>query len=341
MEKPAIFLDRDNTLIECDGYLSDPAGVKLIGGAAEAVARARAMGFAVVVISNQSGVGRGMFTEEAVVAVNQRMDALLRQENPGAIIDHHEFCPFHPEAKIEKYRQESDLRKPKPGMIFRAATALDLDPNASWVIGDAARDIEAGHAAGCRTILVLDPSLPPSPAALQPSRVDPDETVSSLAEAMDIIEAAGGAAPPDEPPPAKLAAQLDQTHRRFQAGSASPPNPIEPPKPASATQPTARAAQSIVKPPHPDPLHMPATDLSKLEELTGQILEQLRGPQRLGRQFYFSKLLAGLLQALTLAIAAGSFFYRPANDPNLLLLIAVFLQLFTIALLLMSQDADD
>jgi D,D-heptose 1,7-bisphosphate phosphatase len=191
MKRPAVFFDRDNTLIYSDGYLGDASAVKLIPGAADAVARARGMGFAIVTCSNQSGVARGMFSEEAVHAVNRRMDQLLQEQNPNAIIDRHEYCPFHPEAKIEKYRQHSDLRKPKPGMIHRAATAMELDLPESWVIGDAPRDIEAGHAAGCRTILISDPTLAPSPAADEPAGVEPDETVSNLAQAMDVIEAAG------------------------------------------------------------------------------------------------------------------------------------------------------
>lgn len=189
MKQPAIFFDRDNTLIVSDGYLGDPEKVQLIDGAAEAIARARALGFRVVTISNQSGVARGLFTEQAVVATNEKMEELLAGENPRAKIDRHEFCPFHPEAVIEQYRKDSDLRKPRPGMILRAAEAWDLDLSASWVIGDAPRDIEAGHAAGCRTILISNLTLPTSPAAMEATVVEPDETVSTLAEAMDVIEA--------------------------------------------------------------------------------------------------------------------------------------------------------
>src|SRR5439155_23237372 len=113
-------------------------------------ARVRRMGFATVVFSNQSGVARGMFDEQAVCAVNRRIEELLVQANPDAIIDRQEYCPFHPEGSVEFYRQESDLRKPKPGMILRAANQMALDLSRSWVIGDAPRDIEAGKAAVCR-----------------------------------------------------------------------------------------------------------------------------------------------------------------------------------------------
>lgn len=193
MKQPAIFFDRDNTLIVNDGHLSDPAKVRLIDGAANAVARARELGFRVVTISNQSGVARGLFGEEAVIAIDEKMDQLLVAQNPKAKIDRHEFCPFHPEAVVERYRKDSDLRKPKPGMILRAAEALELDLSASWVVGDAPRDIEAGHAAGCRAILITNPLLSASPAALATSLIEPEETVSTLTEAMEAIEALAGA----------------------------------------------------------------------------------------------------------------------------------------------------
>src|SRR6185437_5895296 len=152
MKRPAVFFDRDNTLIVNDGYLGDPSKVMLVEGAAECIARVRSLGYAVVVLSNQSGVARGMFTEDDVHRVNARLDELLADHNPQAVIDRHEFCPFHPEGTVAEYKHESDLRKPRPGMIHQAAEKLALDLSRSWVVGDAPRDIEAGKAAGCKTI---------------------------------------------------------------------------------------------------------------------------------------------------------------------------------------------
>lgn len=287
--KPAIFFDRDNTLIACDGYLGDPANVRLIAGAAAAVARARALGFAVVTFSNQSGVARGMFPEEAVMAVNRKLEELIEQENPQAKIDRHEFCPFHPEAKVEKYRRDSELRKPRPGMIVRAGEALGLDLRASWVIGDAPRDIEAGHAAGCRTILISNSNLPASPAALGPALVEPDETVSSLAEAMDLIEAFVGA---------------EALHQKSAAAN--------------------RSFQS--------------RELVKLEHLTQQILDQVRRRNEMAPEFSLGKMLAGITQILAIAVAVGSYFYKPIGEPLMPILVAVFLQAMTVALLLMGRE---
>ncbi|HWE01349.1 MAG TPA: HAD-IIIA family hydrolase [Tepidisphaeraceae bacterium] len=187
MKRAAVFFDRDNTLIANDGYLGDPGGVILVEGAADAVARVRGMGFVAITFSNQSGVARGLFAEEAVHAVNARLDELLQEEDRAAVIGRHEFCPFHPDGIVEKYKIDSDLRKPRPGMILQSADRLDLDLTRSWVIGDAPRDIEAGKAAGCRTILFSDPKLPTSSAAAETSHATPDFMVASLEAAVDII----------------------------------------------------------------------------------------------------------------------------------------------------------
>jgi D-glycero-D-manno-heptose 1,7-bisphosphate phosphatase len=188
MSRPAVFFDRDNTLIANSDYLGDPEGVVLIAGAADAVARVRRLGFVTVVVSNQSGVGRGMFTEDDVHAVNDRMNAALLELDADAIIDHHEFCAHHPKATIEQYKGDHRRRKPQPGMLLDAAESLDLDLGQSWLIGDAPRDVEAGHRAGCRTILVRERLDSVSPAAAEHLKVEPDYIASSLQDAVDFIE---------------------------------------------------------------------------------------------------------------------------------------------------------
>lgn len=187
MTRPAVFFDRDNTLIISDGYLGDPAKVELIGGAADALADLRKLGFAIVVVSNQSGVARGMFDEKATQAVNSRMEELLLQANPEARIDDQEYCPHHPEAPLARYRMDCDCRKPKPGMLLQAAKKLKLDLSRSWLIGDAPRDIEAGKAAGCRTILFEDATLAASPATREAIRELPEFTVSTLGAVVAVI----------------------------------------------------------------------------------------------------------------------------------------------------------
>lgn len=234
MRRPAVFFDRDNTLIVGNEYLGDPDKVVLVDGASSAIARCRELGFATVVVSNQSGVARGMFDEDAVRTVNAKMDALLLEGDARAVIDRHEFCPFHPDGVVEHYRQDSFLRKPKPGMILAASESLALDLSRSWLVGDAPRDIAAGKAAGCQTVLVIDPTHPPSPAAAEASTVEPDHVATSLTEAVDIIQRLHQQIPPE---PSDPHAQKTESHRLAPAKGPEPVlsgtaviKPMEPPE---------------------------------------------------------------------------------------------------------------
>jgi D,D-heptose 1,7-bisphosphate phosphatase len=309
MKRPAVFFDRDNTLIVSDGYLGDPDKVVLIDGAADAIARSRMLGYATVVFTNQSGVARGMFTEEKVHAVNARLDELLLDQNPAAVIDRHEYCPYHPEAVVEAYRKESDLRKPKPGMILQAAQRLALDLSRSWVIGDAPRDIEAGHAVGCRTILFKDPKLLSSPAASSHSAVKPDYEVDSLHAGMAIIEV--------------------QTRVDVPAIVDSRP-PIPPPidsEASSADNGTARSRE-----------HDLNAIVERLEALAQQILQEVRrGREQPHVEFSISKLIAGIVQVIALA-ALFVGWMRGSPDISVVLQFSLFLEVLTIALLIMGRQ---
>ena len=189
MRERAVFLDRDNTIIANDGYLGDPAQVKLLPGAGVTLASLRRIGYRIIVVSNQSGVARGLFGVGDVEAVNAEMGKQLRQQ-AGAHIDANYFCPFHPEAVVPAYRGDHEWRKPRPGMLKQAAADFNLDLSQCWLIGDQPRDIAAGRAVGCRTILLRDlsvhtgtaPSAPPDEPEIQP-----DFVVKSLADAARII----------------------------------------------------------------------------------------------------------------------------------------------------------
>jgi len=160
--RPCIFLDRDETLIANatlpppehphpawkPGDLSDPSRVRLLDGALEACRLMRGAGYALVVVSNQGCVARGSATIADVEAVNARVGELLLDNAGSPLIERFEYCPFHPEGSVPEYAHESELRKPRPGMILKAAEELDLDLPASWLIGDMPRDCEAGANAG-------------------------------------------------------------------------------------------------------------------------------------------------------------------------------------------------
>ncbi|MDP7288001.1 MAG: HAD family hydrolase, partial [Phycisphaerae bacterium] len=148
----AVFIDRDNTIIDDPGYISDPAAVKLLPGVELAIKSLAQTGFKNIVCTNQSGIARGMLTEEGLDSIHAELRRQLGDK--GAHLDAIYYCPFHPQGTVEKYACESDLRKPKPGMLLKAAADLDLDLSECWMVGDSARDIEAGQRAGCRTIRV-------------------------------------------------------------------------------------------------------------------------------------------------------------------------------------------
>lgn len=180
--QPAVFLDRDNTLIENDGDLGDPTQVKLIQGVAAAVGSLRGLGYKVIVVSNQGGVARGKYTEKDVDAVHERINTLVRQFASGAYIDRFYYCPYHPEGGVEAYKREHSWRKPQPGMLLQAAKDMDLDLTQSWMIGDQPRDVEAGAAAGVRTILLSS-----ARDRARSTDCSPHFTARSLVEAVRIM----------------------------------------------------------------------------------------------------------------------------------------------------------
>jgi D-glycero-D-manno-heptose 1,7-bisphosphate phosphatase len=152
-KRPAIFLDRDGTLnLEVD-YLRCPEDVSIIPGAAKAIARLNAMKIPVIVITNQSGIGRGVFGWKEYQSVAKKIEELLA--NDGAHIDDVYVCPFHENAENEYRHKDHPDRKPNPGMLFKAAEKHHIDTKRSWMIGDKEIDLEAGRSAGCRTALVL------------------------------------------------------------------------------------------------------------------------------------------------------------------------------------------
>ena len=150
MSNKAIFLDRDDTLIEDPGYLNHPEQVKLLEGVAEALIELRAMGYMLIVVSNQSAVARGVVSEKILGEIHNRLRQLLTER--GAYLDQIYYCPYHPDGVIPKYRKESDWRKPNPGMLLAAADEMDIDLSQSGSIGDSSRDVEAWLRAGCKTI---------------------------------------------------------------------------------------------------------------------------------------------------------------------------------------------
>jgi D-glycero-D-manno-heptose 1,7-bisphosphate phosphatase len=143
----AIFLDRDGTLNKETGYLHNWTDWRWLPGVPEALALLRRHGYKLVAVTNQSGLARGLYSPEAVTRLHQEANRHLASRK--AALDAFYYCPHHPD-----FTGPCDCRKPKPGMLLRAATEMDLDRARSWMVGDKISDVEAGLAAGCRAVLV-------------------------------------------------------------------------------------------------------------------------------------------------------------------------------------------
>jgi D-glycero-D-manno-heptose 1,7-bisphosphate phosphatase len=146
--RPAVFLDRDGTLVEERDYLDDPADVQLVRGAADAVRRLRSAGYRVVLVTNQSGIARGLYGEDDYRAVQAHLEALLREA--GAPLDATYYCPHHPD-----FTGSCACRKPGTGMYREAERDLGLTLDQSWYVGDKPTDVGPARVLGGRGILVL------------------------------------------------------------------------------------------------------------------------------------------------------------------------------------------
>jgi len=180
--RPAVFLDRDGTIIEHVHYLADPTKVRLLPGAAEAIRQLRAEGFACVVVTNQSAVGRGMITEDQLAQIHVEMNRQLEAE--GTAVDAIEYCPLAPTIDNQTQVEFAD-RKPGPGMLFRAAREHELDLDASWMIGDMLSDVLAGFNAGCQGSLLVRTG-----KTREPIKHTFEQSATAFHEVDDLVEAA-------------------------------------------------------------------------------------------------------------------------------------------------------
>lgn len=142
----AVFLDRDGTLVDEFGFLRRASDVRLVPGAAEGLRLFNQAGWRAVVVTNQSGIARGLFDQHELEEVHARMRALLARE--GALLDAILHCPHHPAEGVPPLRCVCACRKPAPGLLLEAARRFSLELGASWIVGDSLRDLEAGERAG-------------------------------------------------------------------------------------------------------------------------------------------------------------------------------------------------
>lgn len=150
--RKAVFLDRDGTINLDRGYTYRVEDLEFLPGSVEGIKLLNMSNWLVIVVTNQSGIARGYYTEEDVRTFHNAMNEEL--EKYGAWIDAFYFCPHHPKEGIGKYRVSCECRKPRPGLILRAAMDFNVNLSCSWVIGDKETDIMAGKAAGCKTLQI-------------------------------------------------------------------------------------------------------------------------------------------------------------------------------------------
>ncbi len=302
MSEKAIFLDRDDTLIEDPGYINSVEQVKLLDGVGEALCELRSLGFKLVVATNQSGVARGIITEKTLVAIHDRLEQLLAQKD--AHLDSIHYCPYHPEGAIPRYRKESELRKPNPGMLLKAAEQMDINLEDSWSIGNSSRDIEAGKRAGCKTILI-DSSREKTQS--QRNEPEPDFRAVNLKEAVNIIKK-------------QLRSSVKETdtepETEFQSRQAA--NQLQTSMPQQLRQP-------------PSDMH-PDIEQEDIKNLLISILEQLKKLRRneMFEEFSITRVLAGIVQVVVLFCLLISvwFLMSPTRQYNSVLISLGFAAVF-------------
>jgi len=182
--RPAVFLDRDGTLSEERGFIDRLELIEIFPWTSDAIRLLNRAGFAVVVVTNQSAIGRGIIDLPFLQTVHDAFDRHLVRS--GAKIDRYYYCPHHPDAPLPEYRMACRCRKPGPGMIEQATTELGLDPSRSFMVGDRVIDVACGHAAGVRSLLVRSGHSAHRGEA-PPGLSEPDAILNNLMEAVGWI----------------------------------------------------------------------------------------------------------------------------------------------------------
>jgi D-glycero-D-manno-heptose 1,7-bisphosphate phosphatase len=181
----AVFLDKDGTLVENVPYNVDPKKIQLTTGAIEGLKLLHSAGYILIVVSNQSGVARGLFKEGALTEVENHLRVVLQEA--GIPLAGFYYCPHHPDGRLRNYSINCMCRKPRPGMLFTAAREHKINLASSWIIGDILDDIEAGRRAECNTVLLDNGN--ETEWTLTPYR-RPHYTAPNLLEAARLIDKA-------------------------------------------------------------------------------------------------------------------------------------------------------
>ena len=356
MSEKAIFLDRDDTLIEDPGYINDPEQVKLLDGVPEALIQLKTLGYKLIVVTNQSAVAHGIVTEKVLGEIHERLKQLLADKN--AYLDRIYYCPYHPEGVVPKYCKESNSRKPSPGMLLKAADEMDIDLSQSWCVGNSSRDIEAGQRAGCKTILIdMPPSHQRQPASsMSLAGVNPDYKAVNIKEAVNIVkkylrspdeeqkQALPISTSPNEPAPqaAEEVSEVAESPERIEAQQSAPElQEPEIPHTEQSKQPTEPPIQTLE--PQTQPPAEPKIPADKTEDLLSSILGQLKSMQRaeMFGEFSVMRLMAGIVQIVVLfcLLVTVWFLMSPERQDNSVFIalgFAIVFQLMTLTFYIMQ-----
>ncbi len=355
MSDRAIFLDRDETLIKDPGYISSPDQVELLDGVPEALIKLRDLGYKLIVVSNQSGVARGIVSEKVLGKIHDRLKQLLAEKD--ALLDRIYYCPYHPDGVVPKYRKESNNRKPNPGMLLTAAKDMDIDLEQSWCIGNSSRDVEAGKRVGCKTILIDAHSQhKQTDSRITQTDVRPDYRGVNLREAVNIIKkhlrsSAKTQTQAQTNPASENVSETTDDEVEPASETAEPATEAPESSPYEETSPEvtepekisveSNSGTDVYKPrreqkrTRTSPEEKEVTD-NKTEQLLVDILGQLRNIQRaeIFSEFSIMRLIAGIVQILVLfcLLITIWFLMSPESRPN-----SVFISLgFAIVFQLMS-----
>jgi D-glycero-D-manno-heptose 1,7-bisphosphate phosphatase len=194
----ALFLDRDGVINVERGYVHRPEEFTLMPGSVELMRHFQTAGFLLIVATNQSGIARGLYSEEDFTSFSRWVDAQLAEQ--GVAITRTYYCPFHPEAPVARYRRDSADRKPQPGLLLRAQAEFNLAMADSWLVGDKESDIGAGKNAGVGHTVLLTPAPAPAPtevvaaaasASALPLYTRADHVVAHLADIIALHRRVG------------------------------------------------------------------------------------------------------------------------------------------------------
>ncbi len=187
MKSKALFLDRDGVLNRESSFIKNPEELEILPGVEESLSDARDLGFRLIVVSNQSGIARGLFDFDDLAEIHAKLQIGCQH-----LLDAIYVCPHHPTEGCDALRHPCPCRKPEPGMLIRAQREWDLDLGSSWLVGDAPRDIQAAHQVGVRTLCVLGEKMPhenrwdDEPGSGEP----PEAFVADLVEALAFLKQA-------------------------------------------------------------------------------------------------------------------------------------------------------